>query len=83
MAQDLTYAVSNGKVIPPKQYSLGLAVHQISGRNKRLVNLLHNAGQTISYKQCLQADTALSEITLDKMDPMTGAVPIVNLVSDR
>ncbi|XP_068200369.1 uncharacterized protein [Palaemon carinicauda] len=83
ICQDLTYGVSNGKIIPPKQYSLGLAAHQISGRNKRLVNLLHNAGQTISYKQCLQADTALSEISLKNIDPETGAVPPLNLVLGR
>ena len=47
ISQDLTYGVSNGKIIPPKQYSLRLAAHQISGRNVRLVNLLHNAGLTI------------------------------------
>ena len=79
----MTYTISDENVIPPKQYALGLTAHQISGRNKRLVNLLHNGGQSISYKQCLQADTALSETTLQKRDPETGAIPPVNLVHGR
>ena len=37
ISQDITYGVNSGKIIPPMQYSLGLAAHQISGRNKRLV----------------------------------------------
>lgn len=37
VCQDLTYIISGGKIIPPKQYSLGLTVHQLSGRNKQLV----------------------------------------------
>ena len=36
ISQDIVYGVSKGKTIPPKQYSLGLAVHQISGRKKNL-----------------------------------------------
>ena len=34
VSQDIVYGVSKGKIIPPKQYSLGLAVHQLSGRKK-------------------------------------------------
>ena len=34
ICQDLTYGVSHGNIIPPKEYSLGLAAHQISRRNK-------------------------------------------------
>ena len=37
VCQDLTYSISGEKIIPPKQYSLGLTVHQLSGRNKQLV----------------------------------------------
>ena len=61
IAQDMTYAVTNGNNIPPKHYALGMALHQLSGRNKKIVNLMHNTTQIMRYKQCLQADTALSE----------------------
>ena len=53
VSQDITYGVSSGKNIPPKQYILGLATHQISGRSKKLVNVLSNAGQIIPYKKLL------------------------------
>ena len=83
VCQDLTYTISGGKIIPPKQYSLGLTVHQQSGRNKKLVELLHKARQTISYKQCIKADTALSEDSLKSIDSDTGAVIPNNMVHGR
>ena len=67
VSQDITYGVSSGKNIPPKQYILGLATHQISGRSKKLVNILSNAGQIIPHKKLLKADTALAEKTMKTM----------------
>ena len=66
VSQDITYGVSSGKIIPPKQYAFGLATHQISGRSKKLVNILSNAGQIIPYKKLLKADTALAEKIMKK-----------------
>ena len=83
ICQDMTYIVSGGRVIPPKQYSLGLTVHQQSNRSKKLVQLLHEAKQTISYDQCLQADTALAEETLKEMNAENGAVLPHNLIQNR
>ena len=83
VCQDLTYTISGGRIIPPKQYSLGLTVHQLSGRSKKLVNILHRERQIISYDQCLQADTALAEETLMNMDPETGTVIPKNMVHGR
>ena len=80
---DLTYSVSNGKIIPPKQYSLSLAVHQMAGRNKALVELLHNARQIMPYKKILQADTAIAKETLQIIDEETGAVVPPNMVHGR
>ena len=80
---DLTYTISGGRIIPPKQYSLGLTVHQLSGRSTKLVKILHKARQIINYDQCQQADTALAEDTLENLDPVTGAVTPTNLVHGK
>ena len=37
VCQDLIYSISGGKNVPPKQYTLGLTIHQMSDRNKKLV----------------------------------------------
>lgn len=82
IAQDLVYSVSGGKKITPKHVGLGLTLHQAT-RSKKLVEMFHNAGHTISYKDILRIDTALAENTLQHMDRVTGAVVPPNLVSRR
>ena len=82
VAQDLVYGTSNGKMWTPKHVGLGSTLHQ-STRSKHLVQLFHNAGHTISYKNVLQVDTALAEFTTQSLNSINGAIVPENLVSDR
>ena len=43
LCMDITYIVSYKQNILPKYFSLGLAVHQLSDRSKKLVQLLTQA----------------------------------------
>ena len=83
ICQDLMYTVTRGKNIPPKQYALSLTTHQMSGRNKTLLELGHKTHQLIPYKKILQADTAIAEETLKSLDEETGAVIPPNMVHGR
>ena len=79
MSQNLTFIISKGKVIPPKQYSMGLTAHQLSGHSKELSRILEKSGDAISYEKVLEADTALAEKSLKSLDPITGCVIPSNL----
>ena len=41
LCQDITYVISKKRIIPPKHYSMGLTIHQMSERSKKAVNLLN------------------------------------------
>ena len=58
VGQDLLYAVTMGRNIPPKQYSMGLTLHQAT-RDDVLVKLFHSALQCMSYEEVLAADTGI------------------------
>ncbi len=73
MGQDMVYGLSNGSKLTPKHIGLGCTLHQAT-RSKKLVQLFHKAGHTISYDQILQIDTALAQKTLESMDNESGAV---------
>ena len=75
------YAVSEGKKWTPKHIGLASTLHQLT-RSKHLVELLHRAGDILSYKQVLKIDTALAEYTLQSMNRDNGAVVPPNLSSD-
>ena len=49
IAQDIVYGVSNGKKWTPKHIGLTSSLHQLT-RSKKLVNLFHSAGHTLSYR---------------------------------
>ena len=80
--QDLVFSVTGGKNIPPKQYSLGLTISNLS-RTKLLLNLLHKAKQIIPPHQINAADNALAKEVLKGLDEETGAVVPSNLVHGR
>ncbi len=73
MGQDMVYGLSNGSKLTPKHIGLGCTLHQAT-RSKKLVQLFHKAGHTISYDQILKIDTALAQKTLESMDNESGAV---------
>ncbi len=81
LAQDIVYAVSEGKKWTPKHIGLASTLHQLT-RSKHLVELFHRAGHILSYKQVLKIDTALAEHTLQSMNKENGAVFPPNLSSN-
>ena len=58
IAQDLVYSVSGDRRWTPKHVGLGSSLHQAT-RSKKLVEMFHNAGHTISYLDIRRVDTAL------------------------
>ena len=82
IAQDLVFTVNGEKKWTPKHIGLGASLHQAT-RSKKLVELFHSAGHTISYKDILRVDTALATHTLSSMDGETGAVIPPNLAEGR
>ncbi|CAH3166947.1 unnamed protein product [Porites lobata] len=53
-------------------------LHQAT-RSKKLVQMFHNAGHIISYRDIRRVDTALAKHTLSTMNTENGAVTPVNL----
>ena len=82
MAQDIIYGSSNGRMWTPKHVGHGRILHQAT-RFKQLAQLFHKASHIISYKNIFQMDTALAQVNLKSLDPLTGAIVPPNLVSDR
>lgn len=58
IAQDIVFLASGGRKKTPKHIALGITIHQAT-RSKKLVQLLHSAGHSISYESVLQVDTSL------------------------
>ena len=63
--QDTAHVISNGKTLTPKHVDFKKSIHQAT-QSRTLVNLFHNAGNSISYSQVQGVDTALTKRTLDK-----------------
>lgn len=82
IGQDLVFSVSGGKKKTPKHVGLGSTLHQAT-RSKQLVDLFHQAGHVISYRDILEMDTSLAKTTLENIDHNTGAVIPPNLVPQR
>ncbi|CAH3018507.1 unnamed protein product [Porites evermanni] len=82
IAQDLVYSVSGGRMWTPKHIGLGSSLHQAT-RSKKLVQMFHNAGHIISYRDIRRVDTALAKHTLSTMNTENGAVTPVNLAEGR
>ena len=82
IAQDIVYCTSRGRRWTPKHVGLANTIHQET-RSKRLVDMLHNAGHCLSYKQLLTVTTGLAEAVLSSADESTGAVVPPNLVPGK
>ena len=82
IAQDLVYIVSGGRMWTPKHIGLGSSLHQAT-RSKKLVQMFHNAGHIISYRDIRRVDTALAKHPLSTMNTENGAVTPVNLAEGR
>lgn len=83
IAQDIVYVGSNEKKFTPKHVGLALTIHQKT-KKRKLVTLLNKAGHCLKYKDVLKIDRNLAKLTLDSLDPVTGAViPPNTLASDK
>ena len=76
------YSVSGGRRWTPKHVGLGSSLHQATCCRK-LVEMFHNAGHTISYLDNRRVDTALAKHTLSTMNTENGTVIPVNLAEGR
>ena len=81
IAQDLVYTASGDKLHTPKHVGMGSTLHQAT-RSKELVDMFHQAGHVMSYRDIIKLDTALAEKTLTTMDADGSVVP-PNLVEGR
>ena len=71
LAQDMVYVMSHGKIRTPKHISLAMSVRHISG-SKQVINLLHRAGNSVSYDDCECIDTSMAnEILANTQDGVT------------
>lgn len=59
-AQDVVFLACKGRRTTPKHLGLGLTVHQAT-RSKDLVQLLHAAGNSVSYETVLRSDTSIAD----------------------
>ena len=82
IAQHLVYSVSGDRRWTPKHVGLGSSLHQAT-RSKKLVEMFHYAGHTISYIDVRRVDTALAKHTLSTMNAKNGTVIPVNLAKGR
>ena len=81
IAQDLMYTAKGDKFLTPKHIGMANKLHQ-STRSKEFVNMFHQAGHVMSYREVIKLDTALAKNTLESMDS-NGAVVPRNLVQGR
>ena len=59
-SQDALFVVRNGRVKPPKQIILGMAIKSMTG-SKTLVNMMNRFGNIINYHAIEEIETALGE----------------------
>ena len=82
ICQDIVFSVTDGKNIPPKQFSIPMTMHHLT-RSKKAVQLVNKAMPSMSYKKVLQADNAIAVDALKSLDLRTGAVVPQNLIHGR
>ena len=82
ISQDLVYSVSGDRRWTPKHVGLGSSLHRVT-RSKKLVEMFHNAGHTISNLDVRRVDTVLAKHTLSTMNTENGTVIPVNLAEGR
>jgi len=64
VGQDMVFGVSDGKKWTPKHIGLGSTLHQAT-RSKKLLQLFHSAGHTISYESVLKLHISCRKYTLN------------------
>ena len=79
IGQDIVYSVNGGKVWTPKHVGLGSSLHQAT-RSRQLIELFHEAGHTVSYRD---VGYCISKNTLATMDAETGTVIPTDLSQGR
>ena len=62
-AQDITGAVTRGKQIQKKQILLGLGLHSLTG-SRKVIDIIHKLGHSISYNTVCEIETAQAECAL-------------------
>jgi hypothetical protein len=82
LAQDVVYAVSNGKKLTPKHIGIALTVHQAT-RSKELVQFLNRSGHCISYDKVLRMDTSIAENEIERFIAHNNVFVPENLVHGR
>ena len=60
---DLVNAVSKGKVITPKNYLVGLGIHNMTGQ-KTPVQIMNKLGHSIGYNKVCEIETSLAELAI-------------------
>lgn len=82
IGQDIIYRAT--KKDTPKHIGIAMAVHQAT-RSKELIQLLHGAGDCISYDQLMRIETSLAKVALERLDSSSGLTVFIppNLVPGR
>ena len=70
--QDMVYAISQGRIKPPKHLVLPFAVKSLTG-NIELIHVLNRLGHSVSYSKVQEIDT---ELCLQKLSVSTGDVAL-------
>ena len=65
ICQDILFIASRGRKLTPTHVGLGLTIHQAT-RSKELVQLLYNAGHTVSNESVLRMDNTLANDILQR-----------------
>ena len=73
--------MSGGRRWTPKHVGLRSSLHQVT-QSKKLVDMFHNAGHTISYWDVRRVNTALAKHTLSTMNTENGTVIPVNQLKE-
>lgn len=66
-AADFIHSISQGKVITPKHYLIGLGVHNMTGQ-KLPIQILHKFGHCITYPKVCEIETALAELSIHQSE---------------
>ncbi|XP_065185837.1 uncharacterized protein LOC135816571 [Sycon ciliatum] len=77
IAQDIVFAVSHGRVVPPKQLALSMATRHLT-RSARLVSMLNRFGHGVSDSKLHEIETGIAERTLAEDIPLPSNIKAGN-----
>ena len=80
ICQDIIFAASNGRVKPPKNVSLAVAVKSLTASSK-LVGILNGFGHCISDSQTRGLETKIAEKLIAEEGCLQSCISPVQLVS--